>query len=518
MLDVALRSAVILAAAWLLTKSLTRGTAATRHLVWHASLLAVLMAPALSVVAPEIAVPGIPALPGVVGVPAVDTVATHGQTGTPSAGARGTSISTLGGRTTIARAPAIGPATLGALAWAAGSAGLLVWFALGWLATASRTRRAQRAPAAWQIEANALCARMRIRREVRVRVSADESSPVATGLARPAIVFPASALSWDADRRRAVLLHELAHIRRADCRVQAIAQAACALYWFNPLVWLAAASLRRERERACDDEVLRHGAQPSAYAAHLVAIARGLQASLRPSAALAMARPSELEGRVVSVLAIDRPRIPARGTRWSVALASMGVTAFVLGAAPVVDTSPAPEPPPSAARAFVVVNQAAIGDEAAGARPDTLEPLVSALAQGDADVREKAAMSLALQSSPEAIAPLLTALADREAQVREKAAIGLALRRDPRVVEALIAAMRDPDAQVREKVAIALGTSGDPRAAAVLQRALADRDEQVREKAAAGLILLNTPVDETQAARLRDGLRDVVGGLLALAR
>ena len=69
-------------------------------------------------------------------------------------------------------------------------------------------------------------------------------------------------------------MHELTHIKRADRRTQAIAQLACAIYWFNPLVWYAAAGLARERERACDDEVLRFGATPSAYATLLLDLAR----------------------------------------------------------------------------------------------------------------------------------------------------------------------------------------------------------------------------------------------------
>ena len=61
-------------------------------------------------------------------------------------------------------------------------------------------------------------------------------------------------------------------------------------------------------------------------------------------------------------------------------------------------------------------------------------------------------------SGPEVVPALLKALTDRDAQVREKAAIGLALRRDERVTDALIAAAGDPDSQVREMVALALGT------------------------------------------------------------
>ena len=93
---------------------------------------------------------------------------------------------------------------------------------------------------------------------------------------------------------------------------------------------------------------------------------------------------------------------------------------------------------------------------------------------------------------PDVIDPLLSALKDPDAQVREKAAIGLAFRRDPKIVEPLLAAMEDSDSQVREKAAIALGASGDERAVGALTKAMKDPDSQVREKAVAGLVLLGT--------------------------
>ena len=82
---------------------------------------------------------------------------------------------------------------------------------------------------------------------------------VTWGLGSPKILLPATASAWPADRIRVVLAHELAHVVRHDWLTQISAELLRALYWFNPLVWLAARRLREESERACDDAVLETG-------------------------------------------------------------------------------------------------------------------------------------------------------------------------------------------------------------------------------------------------------------------
>jgi beta-lactamase regulating signal transducer with metallopeptidase domain len=477
MLELALRSSVIFAAAWLLARLLPRAAAATRHLVWHSALVASLILALASLaqvrLVPQVAL--VPQVSQVHLVPQVQRVlgALEGVDAaeTPQAGGTRSTGGTQGSRSALG--------TLGTL-------GVSLWFALGWLASRRLVQSARPAPAAWQLEVNALCERLRVRREVRLGILDRPTSPLATGVVRAVILLPAAAARWSDDRRRAVLLHELAHVRRHDCRVQIVAQTGCALFWFNPLVWLAASELRRERERACDDEVLQLGAQPSSYAAHLLDIAREFRPTLRPSAALAMARPSELEGRLLAVLAARRARVPARGTRWAIVTMVSLASAVALSATMRSPETPRLAPP---APARYVVSQ----DLETSAQRQT-EPRSNAEAtleqSPDSQERERAALALALTSGRDVIPALLKALADPDSQVREKAAIGLALRRDPRVVEPLLGAMSDPDSQVREKVAIALGTSGDARAKDALTQALQDPDGQVREKAAAGLILL----------------------------
>jgi hypothetical protein len=306
-------------------------------------------------------------------------------------------------------------------------------------------------------------------------------------------MMPPSAVSWTVETRQAALVHELTHIKRHDRRTQAIAHLACAIYWFNPLVWYAASGLALERERACDDQVLNFGAKPSAYATLLLDIARTAKA-WTPATALSMARPSAIEGRLLSILA-DDTRTPRRSTRWLVGLAIVGVTTAILGAqgagtilpatGEALTNEQAPQP-----RAPMVKPQAVMALDDQIAVPSITSALVDALGDSDRQVREQAAMGLAITPGSEVVNPLLNALKDPDSQVREKAAIGLAFRRDPRIVEPLLMAIEDRDSQVREKAAIALGSSGDPRAVNALTKAMKDPDSQVREKAVAGLILL----------------------------
>jgi TonB family protein len=225
------------------------------------------------------------------------------------------------------------PATLERL-WMAG-AGLSVLLVivglvrLKWLA--SGARRVERGR--WVDLTAEISREFGLRRPVALLQSDHPSLLVTWGLRRPKVALPATASEWAEDRVRIVLRHELAHIRRGDWIVQLASEVLWSVFWFNPLIWIACARLRQESEHACDDAVLDGGVDGADYAAHLLDLARTLNARRRTGvAALAMARPSSLEGRVSAMLNADVNRQPlSRWSRLLTILALLSLTVPIAG-------------------------------------------------------------------------------------------------------------------------------------------------------------------------------------------
>lgn len=164
----------------------------------------------------------------------------------------------------------------------------------------------------WQRMMTELRNRLGLQRPVTLLSGGPQQMPITFGLRQPCVVLPEDAANWDEERRQVVLLHELAHIKRFDVPLQMIARLGCAMFWFHPLVWWAARQMRLEREHACDDCVLLAGQEPSVYASHLLEIAHQLSNLTRfTTAALCMARKSQLEGRLLAVLDTSRSRAQA---------------------------------------------------------------------------------------------------------------------------------------------------------------------------------------------------------------
>ena len=148
---------------------------------------------------------------------------------------------------------------------------------------------------------------LRLNRRPRLFRSDQDTMPMTWGALRPVLLVPAAVDQWSGDRRRVVLLHELAHMKRWDSLTQSAAQVIGSLFWMNPLVWLAAARMRVERERACDDLVLRGGWKASDYAAQLLEIAQGFQ-RVSCAGGIAMARSTHLHNRIAAIVDTSQAR------------------------------------------------------------------------------------------------------------------------------------------------------------------------------------------------------------------
>lgn len=119
--------------------------------------------------------------------------------------------------------------------WLAGAAAMLLWALVSWLRLRRRVAEA-------------------VRLEGNVFESERVASPFVLGLIRPRIYLP---FGLDEGAREQVLTHERAHIARGDHVIKPLGWLILAVYWYNPLVWLAYALFCRDIELACDERVIR---------------------------------------------------------------------------------------------------------------------------------------------------------------------------------------------------------------------------------------------------------------------
>jgi len=324
LVSAALKSTLVLGAAWLIALALRGRSAAARHLVWTAAAAALLVLPLLSISMPSLRLgSGGGLLPANLGLMFHAT----GTAGVDAAAAPVPSAPGTGKAVAVRPARPIGWKIWLMSIWAAGVALSLAQMLLA--CAAMRRVRGRAVPSPDRDRVRALAEALGIRHEVEVLETAPGGMPMTFGLLRPAIFMPTDAETWAEDRRQMVLLHELAHVRRGDAATHLMARLALSLYWWNPLAWTAWREFLKERERAADDLVLSSGAAATEYAGHLLEVARGISAAQPVAwAAVCMARPSQLEGRLMAIL--DRRRNRQQPGRLAAALAATLAIAVVL--------------------------------------------------------------------------------------------------------------------------------------------------------------------------------------------
>ena len=354
--NILVKGFVVLGVATLMTLALRRASAAARHAVWALALLSLLALPFLSSVLPSWRMP-VPAmlLPM---TPSLDAPLERDEIAPKlAAGPKAKAPTSAGAPTTSPQGP-LPSSALSELTLIQSSMSWQAWIVSIWLAGFAlfatrilvglvRSRIAVRSAQeikdpSWKLLCEEIADQFGIAQRVRLLQSPRASLPVTCGFFRSSVLLPESANEWAVDRRRSVLLHEMAHVKRRDRLVQFLGQLTCAAHWCNPAVWFAARELRRESERACDDLVLHAGTRPSEYAHDLLDMSRALAMTPAPTlAAVTLAHRSRLEERLLAIL---NPKLSRQALgRLSVAVAALAVVIVVLPLATLVPYAKARE-------------------------------------------------------------------------------------------------------------------------------------------------------------------------------
>jgi len=318
-LSCSIKAAVLLGASWVGARLLRGDSAAARHQIWTLGVVGALLLPVLCWVIPALSPSS--EISMVASARSIEAAAVY----------------VTGGH--VAGAAPTWPVWL-TLAWATGFLVVAVRVVRGQLAARHLVHAAEPSTAeSWSVAMQHAAASLSLSKHVPLLRSKSIASPMTIGVLRPRVLLPAVADEWPARSLQAVLVHELAHVKRRDTLVQLAAQLACALYWWNPLVWLAAARLRIEREHACDDLVIGAGIRPSSYATDLLAVARMVPDDTHAhEGAIGMITPSETEARLLRILDATTRREPIRARiRWGACgLALGGATLLACTSAPPV--------------------------------------------------------------------------------------------------------------------------------------------------------------------------------------
>jgi beta-lactamase regulating signal transducer with metallopeptidase domain/protein involved in polysaccharide export with SLBB domain len=144
-------------------------------------------------------------------------------------------------------------------AWVLGIVTLAAWHLFGWARVQRLKARSSQAPAPWQERIAELAATIRLRSRVWLRVSDAIGAPALVGWIRPVVLVPLCALTELSPQQiEALLLHELAHIRRHDYLINLLQTAVETLLFYHPAAWWVGQKIRQEREHCCDDLAAAH--------------------------------------------------------------------------------------------------------------------------------------------------------------------------------------------------------------------------------------------------------------------
>jgi HEAT repeat protein len=352
----------------------------------------------------------------------------------------------------------------------------------------------------------AIKSRLNISQHIEIMISDNLQTPLATGFFRHRILLPSAYKKWNREHLEYVLLHESAHIKRRDMLTQFIVHLITSLFWYNPAVWLAQKQFVIEREHACDDLVLMHSKNPQHYADMLLEFAqKSLTLPRVAYAGLSMARSSQLEGRLLSIL--QNNRRASKFNMLSTTLAAIVVIFSILCLSPFAVGDEQTKIDTTHTALVIESLKYALNDEDGDVREEAMRTLgkinspksTALLSQvlqqtdNDWEVEFNAAKILLQRGETKALDKFITGLSDQETKVRLRSAKMLRELKHPSSLEPLIKAMDDANEDVREQVVRALSELRIDAALAPLREAAQDEDVDIRRIAVWGLGEINNP-------------------------
>jgi uncharacterized protein (TIGR03435 family) len=222
--------------------------------------------------------------------------------------------------------------------WLVGAIAFWIRLIGGWMgAVRMRSTFVRPAPPEWQQTLNCLKARVGVTRPVRLLISALVQTPAVVGWLKPVVLVPIGALTGlPSEQIEALMIHELAHIRRHDYLINILQSVAEALLFYHPAVWWRSGHIRTERELCCDDVAVSLTGDAFTYATALAEIELSRPAHLH---AVMAANGGSLADRIAILLGQSRPVsriLPGPGA---------AVTAILLVVAAYGMFAQSPEPP-----------------------------------------------------------------------------------------------------------------------------------------------------------------------------
>jgi len=229
--------------------------------------------------------------------------------------------------------------------WLAVASGVGIWVVWRLRMVVGVIQKSAEAPEAAVALLESCRRQLGMKRFIPVRCAAI-GSPAICGVLRPVILIPPGlAENLDGAEMRSVLLHELAHYKRGDLWVSHAQILLQIVYWYNPLVWLANASIRRAREQAVDEMVLvEMGGEAQAYPATLLHVAKlGLGRPLAAVGLMGILEPGRgLTKRILHIMNRPLPRTARIGARGLVAVLLLALVALPMACRN--KTEPGPQP------------------------------------------------------------------------------------------------------------------------------------------------------------------------------